>query len=64
MTPRAVASDAVKKEWHYARQHGVCVFPVVVPEIKVDFASPVLQRFARSSQCLKGLNNDSSAIVA
>jgi hypothetical protein len=37
MTPRAVASDAVKKEWRYARQRGVCVFPVVVPEIEVDF---------------------------
>jgi hypothetical protein len=37
MTPRALASEAVKKEWHYARQRGVCVFPVVVPEVEVDF---------------------------
>ncbi len=36
MTPRAVASDNVRKEWRYARQHGVCVFPVVVPEIKLE----------------------------
>jgi len=39
MTPRALASDAVKKEWRYARQRGVCVFPVFVPDIKVAIGS-------------------------
>ncbi len=29
MSPRALVSEAVKKEWRHARQGGVCVFPVV-----------------------------------
>jgi hypothetical protein len=37
MTPTALASEAVKKEWRYARRRGLCVFPVVVSEIKVKF---------------------------
>lgn len=28
MTPNALGSDTVKKEWRYARQQGVCVYPV------------------------------------
>src|ERR1035441_2511470 len=27
-TPEAMSSDAVQKEWRYARQQGVCVLPV------------------------------------
>jgi hypothetical protein len=29
MTPRAVESEIVRKEWRYARQNGVCVYPVI-----------------------------------
>src|SRR5437016_5596359 len=28
MTPAAIASGTVEKEWRYARQQGVCVYPV------------------------------------
>ncbi|MGA9996693.1 MAG: TIR domain-containing protein, partial [Pyrinomonadaceae bacterium] len=28
MTPNALRSDTVRKEWRYARQQGVCVYPV------------------------------------
>lgn len=28
MTPGAVKSETVRKEWRYARQQGVCVYPV------------------------------------
>jgi hypothetical protein len=28
MTPAAMASGIVQKEWRYARQQGVCVYPV------------------------------------
>jgi hypothetical protein len=38
MTPAAMLSETVRKEWHYARQQGVCVYPVNgVPDL--DFAS-------------------------
>ncbi len=37
MTPRAVASDNVRKEWRYARQRGVCVYPVLPPGTNVEF---------------------------
>ena len=39
MTPNALKSDAVKKEWRYARQRGVCVYPVLVPQLTVDFSN-------------------------
>ncbi|MRR36617.1 TIR domain-containing protein, partial [bacterium] len=29
MTPNALASETVRKEWRYARQEGVCVYPVI-----------------------------------
>ncbi len=29
MTPAALQSDIVRKEWRYARQQGVCVYPVI-----------------------------------
>jgi WD40 repeat protein len=35
MTPAAAASELVRKEWRYARQHGVCVYPVLAGP--VDF---------------------------
>jgi TIR domain len=28
MTPAAVRSEVTRKEWRYARQHGLCVYPV------------------------------------
>lgn len=28
MTPAAVASPVARQEWHYARQQGVCIYPV------------------------------------
>ena len=44
MTPAAVESTLVRKEWRYARQHGVCVYPVIGGDI--DFAR--LPRWMRS----------------
>src|ERR1043166_4146014 len=43
MTPAALTSGLVRKEWRYARQHGVCVYPVKSGEI--DFS--VLPRWMR-----------------
>lgn len=36
-TPSAMGSSVVRKEWRYARQQGVCVYPVQVPNVSVDF---------------------------
>ena len=32
MTPGAVASDVVRKEWDEARRQGVCIFPVIASD--------------------------------
>jgi WD40 repeat protein len=46
MTPNALTSPIVKKEWRYARQRGVCVYPVKgAPNL--DFAS--LPRWMRDA---------------
>ena len=46
MTPSAMKSETVRKEWRYARQQGVCVYPIKgVPDL--DFAS--LPRWMRSA---------------
>ncbi len=38
ITPNALRSDTVRKEWRYARQEGVCVYPIKgVPDL--DFAT-------------------------
>jgi len=38
MTPAAMQSEVVRKEWRYARQQGVCVYPVKgTPDL--DFTS-------------------------
>jgi WD40 repeat protein len=38
MTPAALASPIVQKEWRYARQQGVCVYPVKgVHDTQLDF---------------------------
>jgi WD40 repeat protein len=46
-TPDAMASEAVRKEWRYARQQGVCVLPVQASEA-LDFSS--LPRWMRTQQ--------------
>jgi WD40 repeat protein len=38
-TPAAMASKTVQKEWRYARQQGVWVYPVKVPASPVDFGA-------------------------
>jgi hypothetical protein len=38
MTPTAMTSKMVRKEWRYARQQGVCVYPVKATPA-LDFAS-------------------------
>lgn len=46
MTPAALVSEMTRKEWHYARQQGVCVFPVKgVPDEQIDWdAAPKWMR--------------------
>src|SRR5262249_38777991 len=37
VTPNALKSDIVRKEWRYARQQGVCVYPIKgSPDINYD----------------------------
>ena len=38
MTPAAMGSETVRKEWRYARQQGVCVYPIK-GEPDLDFNS-------------------------
>src|SRR5271165_1983728 len=39
MTPSAMQSEAVRKEWRYARQQGVCVYPVkAAPDSELQFS--------------------------
>lgn len=38
-TPAAMQSAIVTKEWRYARQKGVCVYPVRVPDQPIDVGS-------------------------
>src|SRR5262249_51199663 len=44
MTPAAIESTLVRKEWRYARQHGVCVYPVKGADLDFD----ALPRWMRS----------------
>ena len=46
-TPDAMASEAVRKEWRYARQEGVCVLPVLASDV-LDFDS--LPRWMKTQQ--------------
>jgi len=40
MTPHAMQSEITRWEWRYARQQGVCVYPVKgVPDAELDYAS-------------------------
>jgi len=37
ITPKALKSDTVRKEWRYARQQGVCVYPIkAAPDLEVE----------------------------
>lgn len=49
MTPAALRSPVVRKEWRFARQRGVCVYPVKgVPDTDLDFAGmPLWMRKAQ-----------------
>ncbi|MBZ0278449.1 MAG: TIR domain-containing protein, partial [Anaerolineae bacterium] len=38
-TPAALNSTVVTREWRYARQQGVCVYPVQVPGLPLDFGA-------------------------
>ena len=39
MTPSAMQSETVRKEWRYARQQGVCVYPVkAAPDSELQFS--------------------------
>ncbi|MBZ0275360.1 MAG: TIR domain-containing protein [Anaerolineae bacterium] len=38
-TPAALKSPVATKEWRYARQQGVCVYPVLVPGLPPDFGT-------------------------
>jgi WD40 repeat protein len=47
MTPNAMCSPIIRKEWRYARQQGVCVYPVKgVANARLDYDS--LPRWMRS----------------
>lgn len=40
MTPAALQSEITRKEWRYARQQGVCVYPIKgVPDSELDYNS-------------------------
>jgi hypothetical protein len=40
MTPAAINSPVARKEWRYARQRGVCIYPVKgVPDNELDYGS-------------------------
>lgn len=48
MTPSAMQSDTVRKEWRYARQQGVCVYPVkAAPDSELKFSE--LPRWMRKA---------------
>ena len=48
MTPDALCSPIIRKEWRYARQQGVCVYPVKgVADAMLDYAN--LPRWMRTS---------------
>jgi hypothetical protein len=40
MTPRAMTSEITRREWRYARQRGVIVYPIKgVPDDQLDYAA-------------------------
>ncbi len=49
MTPSAMQSETVRKEWRYARQQGVCVYPVkAAPDSELQFSQ--LPRWMNKAQ--------------
>jgi len=42
----ALASEVVRKEWQYARQQGVCVFPI---QVQPDLPDNIIPRWLRSA---------------
>ncbi len=36
-TPAALASENVEDEWNYAREQGLCIYPVQIPGYPIDF---------------------------
>jgi hypothetical protein len=45
LTPNALKSDTVRKEWRYARQQGVCVYPVKgTSELDLNSLPPWMSR--------------------
>ena len=66
ITPNALKSDTVRKEWRYARQQGVCVYPIKgTPDL--DFES--LPRWMRERAFLRlgtrtGLSGRSSSTIS
>ena len=49
MTPAALASGNVEKEWRYARRKGVCVYPVKDRQFDPDFTK--MPHWMRKSHC-------------
>ena len=50
MTPAAMRSKTVRKEWRFARQQGVCVYPVIAtPKTEFDPLINQLPRWMRDS---------------
>ena len=47
MTDAVLRSDVTRKEWRYARQQGVCVYPVKGPGF--DFSDPRLTRWMKKA---------------
>jgi len=39
ITPAALQSQFLSKQWRYARQRGVCIYPVIAPGQEIDFSS-------------------------
>ncbi len=55
LTPASVRSPVVWKEWHYARQQGVCIVPVKA-DSKLDLAT--VPRWMQKTQCYDLENED------
>ncbi len=36
-TPGALASENVEDEWNYAREHGLCIYPLQIPGYPINF---------------------------
>src|SRR5262245_29005727 len=63
MTPAAVASGNVQKEWRYARQQGVCVYPVKgAPDSELQFDR--LPRWMSKAHCNENVTQKVNGVVA